>query len=151
MGLRAVGAGSKVLLIQFLKPGDSSEIKAIKQIKDFDTKSFGRKGFILPNSKPQEQDIKLAQQGLLFVQQALENQEYDFIILDEIFLALHFKLIQQSDLIALLKKYRKKIDIILTGRKAPQEIIDMSDMTTEFKEIKHYYQRGKPARVGIDR
>ena len=150
MGLRAVGAGRRVLLVQFLKPGDSSEIKTIKLIKNFQTASFGKEGFIAKNSKPLEKDIQLAQQGLSFAEKAFKNKQYNFIILDEIFLALYFKLIKKSDLINLLKKYSKKIDLILTGRKAPKEVIAMSDLTTEFKEIKHYYNQGKLPRKGIE-
>lgn len=164
IGVRAVGAGKKVLMIQFLKNGSSSEVKTIRKIDDFKIKSFGRKGFFIPEEKlkkhPElkqkgvesfsEQDAKLARQGLAAAEQAAQSQNYDLLILDEINLVLHFNLVEKSTALNFLKKHRERVDIILTGRHALKEIIEMADLVTEFKEVKHYYQRGVEAQPGID-
>ncbi len=147
LGLRAVGAGKRVLLIQFLKDGQSSEIKAIKRISNFDIRVFGRKGFINRN-KLKKIDYDLAEQGFNFFQKAIKDEKYDLIVLDEINIVLCFKLLKIEDLIECIKG-EKKTEIILTGRRAPKEIIKIADLVTEMKEIKHYFKKIK-ARKGIE-
>lgn len=143
MGVRAAGAGKKVLMVQFLKTDASSEQKAIKQIKNFDIKSFGRKGFL-------RKDYQLAEQGLDFAKRSLTTGKYNFLILDEIHLVLYLKLINQKEVFDFLKKQGEKLDVVLTGRKCPKKIIEMADLVTEFREKKHYYKKGKKARKGIE-
>jgi len=149
LGLRAVGAGKKVLLIQFLKDGQSSEIRAIGKIKNFEVKSFGRKGFVSKN-KLLKEDFNLAQQGFLFAQKAIKSRKYDLIILDEINIANYFGLIKTEDILELIKKTPSKTELILTGRNASKKLIQVADLVTEMKEIKHYYKRGVNPRKGIE-
>ena len=147
MGLRAVGDKKRVLMVQFLKDGASSEIKAIKKINNFQTKSFGRPGF----GPYSEKDSQLARLGFIFAKKSVESKKYDPLILDEINVALHFKLIDIREVIEFSKEYGKKLDIVLTGRYCPKEIIKIADLITEFKEIKHYFKKARlPARRGIE-
>jgi len=149
LALRAVGAGKKVLLIQFLKDGRSSELKAIKRISGFDFKTFGKKGFTDKNNLTQK-DFDLARQGFIFFKEALESKKYDLIISDEINVALDFKLIETSKLVSLLKKNSSKTEIVLTGRGAPKKIVSIADLVTEMKKRKHYLEKGIKARRGIE-
>lgn len=149
LGLRAVGAGKKVLLIQFLKDGKSSEIKIIEGIKNFGVKAFGRKGFVSKNNLLKE-DFNLASQGFNFAQEAVGSKKYDLIILDEINMANYFDLIKTEDLIDLIKKTPSKTELILTGRKANKKIVELADLVTEMKEIKHYYLNNIKPRKGIE-
>ena len=149
LALRALGAGQKVLLIQFLKDGKSSELKALKKISGFDFKVFGKKGFISKNNLTQK-DFDLAEQGFSFFQKAMGSRKYDLIILDEINVILDFKLIKTEELISLLRKKPVKIEIVLTGRGAPKKIIAVADLVTEMKERKHYFRKGIKARRGIE-
>ena len=164
MGVRAAGAGRKVLMVQFLKKGDSSEGKIIKEIKNFDIKSFGRKGFFLPPAllekhpelkkkgvKPfSKEDSKLVREALEFTKENLEKEKYNFLILDEINLVLYFGLLEKKEVWDFLKRYKNKIDIVLTGRYCPEEFLRIADLATEFKSLKHYYEKGKRARKGIE-
>lgn len=161
--IRAIGAGKRVLLVQFLKTG-SSENKVIEKIENFDVKSFGRKGFFLPKKelernpelkdigvKPlSEKDQELAEEGLEFVKEKVRTGKYDLLVLDEICLVLNFKLVNKKDFLKFLKSQHNKIDIILTGRECSEELIEVSDLVTETKEIKHYYSKGKKGKEGID-
>ncbi|MFH1671667.1 MAG: cob(I)yrinic acid a,c-diamide adenosyltransferase [Candidatus Portnoybacteria bacterium] len=147
LGLRAVGAGKKVLLIQFLKDGQSSEIKTIKKIPNFDVKVFGKKGFVSKNNL-KKTDYDLAQRGFSFFKKALEDKKYDLIILDEINVVLDFKLLKTNDLINLIKE-EEKTEIVLTGRSVLKKLIKTADLVTEMKEIKHYFKKIK-ARKGIE-
>ena len=149
LGLRAVGAEKKVLLIQFLKDGKSSEIEAIKKLKNFDVKTFGRKGFISKN-KLLKEDFNLAEQGFNFAQKAIQSKKYDLIILDEMNMVNYFGLIKTKDLIGLIKKIPSKTELILTGRQASKKLIQLADLVTEMKEIKHYYTKNIKARKGIE-
>lgn len=139
LALRAVGAGRKVLLIQFLKDGRSSEMKIIKNIKNFELRIFG----------PQE-DSQLVAQGFNFAQKAVKSKKYNLIILDEINVALNFGLIEQGSLLELMKIVPTEMDLVLTGRWAEKEIIEQADLVSEVKEVKHYFQKGVKARPGIE-
>lgn len=154
MGLRTVGAGKKVLMIQFLKTKNgSAENKVIKKIKNFDIQHFGRKGFLFSRNKKSpvfEIDVQLAKKALDFCAKKLKNKGYDLIILDEINIALDLGLIDQKEILNLLKQFGKNTDIVLTGRNCQKEIIDIADLVTDFKQIKHYYQKGIKARKGIE-
>ena len=133
-------------MAQFLKDGSSSEIAVLRRISNFKVKSFGRPGFGLYSEK----DSQLVKLGFLFAQKSAKNKKYSLIILDEINVALHFKLIGLKEVIEFLKKYGKKIDIVLTGRYCPRKIIKIADLATEFKEVKHYFKKGIKARKGIE-
>ena len=149
LALRAVGAGKKVLMVQFLKDGSSSELKAIRRIKNFEVKVFGKKGFISKNNLTKK-DFNLASQGFNFIQKAIESKKYDLIILDEINLMINFGLIKVEDLIKLIKKTPSKTELILTGRHASKKLIHLADLVTEMKETKHYFKKGLKARKGIE-
>lgn len=164
MGVRAVGAGKKVLMIQFLKTGASSENKIVEEIKNFKVKSFGREGFFLPpgelKRRPElkkigikplsSKDSQLASLGLKLAIQAAQSQKYELLILDEVNVAAHFELINIKKLLNFLKQYGKDLDIVLTGRNCPSPIFEVADLITDFKEVKHPYQKGKGAKKGID-
>ncbi len=149
LGLRAVGAGKKVLLVQFLKDGQSSEVKAIKKLANFEARSFGKKGFVKKDSLVQK-DYDLAERGFNFVQKAVQNGEYDLIILDEINVALWLGLLKTQPVIDLIKKTPSKTELVLTGRNASKKLIQTADLVTEMKEREHYYRKGVRARKGIE-
>ena len=165
MGIRAVGAKKKVLMIQFLKTKDSSsENKIIKRIKNFDLKTFGKKGFFVSKEylkkHPQikkfgvrvarKEVTNLIKRGFEFAKKAAISKKYNLLILDEACIVLNFGFIKKEEMIDFLKKYRKDLDIVLTGRGCPRKIIKISDLVTEMKEIKHYYKKGIKAREGIE-
>ncbi len=150
LALRAVGAGKKVLLIQFLKEGRSSEIKAIKKyLPNFEIKIFGQKGF-LTKEKLKKKDFNLARQGFDFAQKSVQTKAYDLIILDEINVANDFGLIRTKDILDLIKKTSPRTELVLTGRNASKEIIQAADLVSQIKEIKHYFKKGLKARKGIE-
>ena len=144
--IRFVGSGKKALMIQFLKTNGSSEIKTIEKIENFDIKCFGRKGVLRPEDV-NEEDSLLVIDGIIFLEENIEK--YDLFVLDEINVAISLGLVPAEQIIAFLKKNRTK-EFVLTGRNAPEEIIKMADLVTEFKEIKHYFKKGVSAREGIE-
>jgi cob(I)alamin adenosyltransferase len=151
LALRAVGAGKKVLLIQFLKDGQSSELKAIRRIakREIKIKVFGKKGFINKDDLS-KQDFDLAEKGFAFFQKAVRSGKYNLIILDEVNVAVSLGLLKKEDFISFIKKVSGRIEIILTGRQADPGIVRLADLVTEMKEIKHYFNKGLKARKGIE-
>jgi len=149
LALRALGAGLKVCLIQFMKTGQYSEIKALKKFKKIKIFQFGRKNFV-NLKKPAKADIDLAQRGLRKAEAITRTKNYDLIILDEINVAVKFGLIKLDQLVDLIKSKPKNVEFVLTGRFAHSKIIKIADYVSEMKLIKHPYYQGIKARKGID-
>lgn len=146
--LRTICAGNKVFFGQFMKGQDYSEKKAVQFLPGLTMEQFGGKCFI--NGAPTEKDIADAKAGLARMREVLSSGQYDLVVFDEINTTLFFKLVTVEEVMAVLDLKPEKTEVILTGRYAPQEIIDRADLCTEMKEIKHYYNAGVDARVGIE-
>jgi len=150
LALRASGRGLKSIIIQFMKQGNSyGEHFAIEKIENIEIISFGKPKFVnLKN--PSKDDIDLVNEAFEFSKKTINSGKYDIVVLDEINIALHFKLIEVEKVIDLLKNKPEKVEVILTGRSAPKELIEIADLVSEIVEIKHPYQKGIGAREGIE-
>jgi len=156
MGLafRACGHGLKVCMIQFMKDNkEYGEFKASKYLPGFKIIQVGRNDFVnLEN--PEEVDINLAIRGWELAKSTILSEEYDIIILDEINVAMACKLLDVNAVVKCLteecKTLTKVPEIILTGRYAPAEIIEIAHLVTEMKEVRHNYADGMEARQGIE-
>ena len=150
LAVRAVGAGKKVFIAQYAKGMHYSELDAIaNHLPNITLKQYGLGCFIF--NEPKQADIDAANIGLLEVEAIITGNEYDVIILDEANIAIFYKLFGAQDLIAILNKRNPATEVIITGRYACAEIIEYADLVTEMTEIKHYYQQGVQARVGIEK
>jgi len=149
LGLRAAGAGFKVHMIQFMKGRKYSELNTIEKIPNFTYKQYGRDEFV-NKQKPEKIDIDLAQQGFKHAQDVIKEKKYDILILDEINVAIDYKLIDLYDFLKLIQIKPEELELVLTGRYAHPEINMIADYVTEMLEIKHPYQQGVEARKGID-
>ncbi|MFY9462629.1 MAG: cob(I)yrinic acid a,c-diamide adenosyltransferase [Candidatus Sungiibacteriota bacterium] len=172
--LRAVGEGKRVLMVQFIKgPWKSGEDKSAKSlaprflfIKKWIYRLIGEKylephfklvkmgkGFvgILGDSLPREEHEQAAEAALAYARKEMESGSWDIIILDEVNNAMQLKLIRQEKVLAFVKESSGKIEhLILTGRDAPQELMDMADLVTEMQDLKHPYERGIKAKRGLE-
>jgi cob(I)alamin adenosyltransferase len=149
--LRAAGQGLRVLIIQFMKGQRiSGEIKALDHCGlPVEVRQFGRRVFFKSRAC-EPMDRHMAAKGLADFENALESRRYDMIVLDEINMAVAFDLIAFEDLKRLLQRRPPELHLILTGRKAKKELIEMADLVTEMGEVKHPYHRGVRAQVGIE-
>ena len=148
--LRALGHGQKVCMIQFMKGRKYGEVLAAeKSLPGFTIRLCGLDSFVMRDN-PAQVDIDLAREGLNLAEKALSSGEYDMVILDEINVALDFKLIPLDDVVEMLKNKPQKVSVILTGRYAPQPIVEMADTVSEVREIKHHYSKGIKERAGIE-
>ncbi len=149
LAMRAVGASRKVFIAQFVKGKMYSEIRTAQQyLPSIVIKQYGLGCFI--EKVPTKEDIHAARKGLEEVKQIIFSEYYDLVILDEVFIALFYQLFSVEELMKMIKTKPAKLELVLTGRYAPQEIIDLADLVTEMKEIKHYYNHGIEAREGIE-
>ncbi|MEM3437429.1 MAG: cob(I)yrinic acid a,c-diamide adenosyltransferase [Nitrososphaerales archaeon] len=153
LGLRAVGHGLKVYMIQFMKGEREGrkygEIKSIKKFRNFKVAQFGS-GELVSHYNPSKKDFELAKKGFDHAKEIINSSKYDVVILDEIWVAVHHKLISLSEVISLIKKKPEHIELVLTGRYAPKEAYEYADYVSEIRKIKHPYSKGLKARVGIE-
>lgn len=153
LGVRAVGRGYKVAMIQFLKAMETGELKSLEKISgNFKVYRFEQttKFFWEANDEERELMRQCERRAFEFAKELCENGDVDILILDEIMLALYNKLLSVEEVCEFLKNKPGHMEIILTGRYAPQEILDAADLVTEMKLIKHPFEKGIPAREGIE-
>lgn len=148
MALRAAMTGRKVFIGQFVKSMKYSETKIEHLLKNIQIKQFGRGCYIKEKIEPI--DIEMTINGLNECDRLMQSGDYDLVILDEILIALYFKFITVAEVLKVLDNKHPDTEVILTGRYAPQELIDRADLVTEMKEIKHYYTQGVLSREGFD-
>jgi cob(I)alamin adenosyltransferase len=150
LALRAVGRGLKVCIIQFIKGGfDYGELYVVDRLPNLTLKAFGRGKFITEKPAGKE-DVRLAEEALALAEQVAKGGDYDVVVLDEVNVALSLSLIKVGRVLELIKDKPEHVELVLTGRNAPSEIVEAADLVTEMREIKHPFNRGLPARKGIE-
>lgn len=171
LALRALGAGKKVLFLQFMKTATYSEHKILSTVsKNITVKTLGKPFFVIkegslpeeelikwrrqavvfPPGEPPREYVQLLEEGLALAREAVTGNEYQVVILDELVVALHFGLVSWSAVQSLIEAKAPAVELVLTGRGASPELIEIADLVTEMREIKHYYTQGVMARRGIE-
>ncbi len=153
LALRAVGYNHKVCMIQFIKGSwHYGEIDSAKRLEpELELIAVG-KGFvgIIDDKSPREDHEKIAEEAIKICKEKISSKKFDVVILDEINYAVDLGLIQTEHIIELIKMKPDNLDLVLTGNHAKQEVIDLADLVTEMKEIKHPFKSGIKAKKGID-
>jgi cob(I)alamin adenosyltransferase len=153
IALRGIGHKQKICMIQFIKGSwHYGEMESSKILEpNFELIAIG-KGFvgIIDDKSPKSEHVKVAEEAIKICREKIESNNYDTIILDEINYAINLNLIQLQDVINLIKIKPNELNLVLTGNYAHQEIIDLADLVTEMKEIKHPFKAGIKAKKGID-
>jgi cob(I)alamin adenosyltransferase len=144
LAFRAMGYGFKTYIGQFMKSQPYGEVRAAQMVAPFITiEQYGKNGLIHVKPSPEKKDINAAQGGLARASERLLSGDYDIVVLDEIF-------IKVEDILALMADKPFGVELVLTGRYAPPEVIEAADLVTEMVEVKHYFQKGIAARTGIE-
>lgn len=160
MAIRALGAGLRVTLIQFDKgySGDDehySERNILRTLPNLELIPTGMER-MQPGKKFRfgvtEEDRGEARRAMDTAAERIENGNTDLLILDEILSAITYHLVQKDDVIALLDQWREKrpFELVLTGRRLPDEVLERADLVTDMTKVKHYFDQGIPARRGYD-
>jgi len=150
---RAVGNGLRVYMVQFLKSDNTGELKSVEKLyPDFRIFRFEKpRGFFWTLNESQKAELKEEiQNAFEFCKKAARSKECDILIMDEIIGVLNNKLLSVEDIVNFIKEKPENMEFILTGRNVPPELIEIADLVTEMKEIKHYFKDGVPARKGIE-
>lgn len=151
LALRAAGHGMKSVVIQFMKGQHYGELDAVKTFDGLITiEQHGSAAFCRPDDENAEEHRRYANRALERSREVLYGGSYPLVVLDEIVTAYLFKLIRLDEILGLLKGRPAGVELVLTGRGAPKELIDACDLVTEMKEVKHYYTAGVEAREGIE-
>ncbi len=149
LAVRAVGAGLRVFFGQFIKAGDSSEIKFLAAAcPRLTVRHFGRGRFL--RGQPAAEDIALARQGLQTLLGALASGDYDLVVADEANGAVGAGLLAVEDLLSLVAARPAAVELVITGRNAPLALLERADLVTEMRCLKHYFSAGVAARPGIE-
>ena len=151
--LRAVGYNHKVCMVQFVKGSwHYGELDSAKRLApEFELVTAG-KGFvgILDDKSPREEHVKAANDTLAISKEKIMSGKFNVVILDEINYAVQLELLKIDDVIDLIKSKPPELDLVLTGNQATKEVIEIADLVTEMKEIKHPFKSGIKAKKGID-
>ena len=148
LALRAAGAGLKVCIFQFIKGPDQCESAILSKAKNIKFEQCGRGLFI--KGKAAGKDIDYAKKGLCDIQKRIKTGKYDMIILDEVNVALHKGLISTAEIIAMINDKPDSVELVLTGRYCPKSLYKYADLVTEMRNIKHPFDKGIKARLGIE-
>ncbi|AAM32834.1 cob(I)yrinic acid a,c-diamide adenosyltransferase [Methanosarcina mazei] len=150
LALRAVGHGYSAVIIQFMKGRKYIGEYKIKDrlAPEYEIHQFGREEFI-DFRNPVPLDYELAGKGLEFAKEAL-GKKPRILVLDEINLAAHFGIVKTEDILKLLEDIPEETTVILTGRRAPEELVERADLVTEMKFVKHPFEKKVPAREGLE-
>lgn len=152
LALRAAGHGLRSYIGQFIKGQDYGELRALAPLAPLITiEQFGRRGFLHVGRDPDREDYDRARFGLEKCREAMLSGEYSLVVLDEVCVALHFRLLAEKDILEFLDHKPESVEVVLTGRYAPQSVLDRADLATDMACLKHYYDRGVRARDGVER
>jgi cob(I)alamin adenosyltransferase len=152
-GIRAVGQGLSVYMIQFLKGGKnlppSGEIRVLRNISGFRLEQFGMDHFVNPK-KVSDEDREIVQEGLNKAREVLASGNYDLVILDELNVVIQFGMVELELVLDILRGRADGTEVIMTGRDAPEELVEYADLVSYIQEVKHPFDRGISARRGIE-
>lgn len=146
--LRMLIRGKSVFFGQFIKGTDTAELSMPKYFPEFTIKQFGKGCFIM--RRPDEEDIRMAHEGLKVAAEALKSGRYGLVVLDEVNVAVSVGLLTAAEVLDAVKNRAEGTEVIMTGRDAPSEFIEYADLVTEMKKVKHYFDEGISARKGIE-
>ena len=150
LALRASGHGMRTYIGQFMKGQQYGELDALRDHPCITIEQYGDPRCIRREEVTPEHIVQ-AQRGLEQAREAMLSGVYDIVVLDEVNVALWFGLLEVDDVLSFLDQKPERVEVILTGRRAPQELTERADLVTEMREVKHYYAQGVIAREGIER
>lgn len=155
LAVRALCAGKSVYVGQFVKSMKYNETR-IEQLFANADDSFGKitieqlgRGCFI-DKEPEQTDIDTAREALAHCKAIMTEGKFNVVILDELCIALHFHLLTEEEVLSALRERAKNVEVVITGRKAPQSLVDIADLVTDMQEVKHYYTQGILSRNGID-
>ena len=152
MAVRAAGCGMKVLVIRFLKTENSGEVEVLRSIPGITVTPCDRTfGFVFRMTEEQTQEAALYYQSRFeaAAKEAVQGQ-YDLLILDEILASCNYGMVRETSVVEFLKNRPEKLEVVLTGRNPSETFLELADYVSEICMRRHPYEKGIPARRGIE-
>ena len=150
LATRFLGHHKNVCIIQFMKKNiEYGEITFFEKIPNIDIIQFGTPDFV-DKKQPKQIDIDEAVKGFEKAKEVILSKKYDMVILDELNVALDFDLVSLEEVLPFIKENKDELELVITGRYAPEELLEIADLVTEMKEIKHYFANDISAREGTE-
>lgn len=149
LAVRAAGAGLNVFIVQFMKQGNYSEIKALSKFDTISVEQYGAGKFV--KGKPSKDEKRSCTEGYRRLCSILSAGDHDMVIAEEANVAFTCGLLTEEELLQLIEMKPDHVELVLTGRGAAESVVAAADLVTEMREIKHYYKQGVAARVGIEK
>lgn len=149
LAVRALEAGRSVFIGQFVKSMKYNETGLTNHYPALTIKQYGCSCFI--NRAPSSEDAEAAARGWEECRRFLKEGTFDMVVLDELNIALFYGLLSCQEILDGLRERDSRVEVVITGRYAPQKLIDAADLVTEMREVTHYYSRGVLSRFGFDR
>ncbi|MBC8383670.1 MAG: cob(I)yrinic acid a,c-diamide adenosyltransferase [Candidatus Cloacimonetes bacterium] len=150
LATRFLGHHKNVCIIQFMKKNiEYGEITFFEKIPNIDIIQFGTPDFV-DKKQPKQIDIDEAVKGFEKAKEIILSKKYDMVILDELNVALDFDLVSLEEVLPFIKENKDELELVITGRYAPEELLEIADLVTEMKEIKHYFANDISAREGTE-
>lgn len=151
LALRAAGAGLRVYIAQFIKEMEYGEVGVLRErFPEIEVELFGTEAGCIVGRKTTEEDVRAAREGMERVRQVIREGRADVVILDEVTIPVSLNLIPEEDILRMMEEKPEKVELILTGRGATEEMLSRADLVTEMKEVRHYYREGVLSRKGIE-
>lgn len=171
LAIRALGAGMRVYIMQFMKSLAYSEQKILQgfypelvletsgkpffvakegMLSEEEREAWGDDVVVFPQGKPPKEYVDCLEKGFLAARRRILSGKYFLAVLDELNVALFFGLIDRQPVEALLSELPDSVELVITGRGAPDWLLERADLVTEMREVKHYYSKGIGARPGIE-
>ena len=149
LALRCAGYGRRVFIGQFMKGQHYGELSALARIDLIDIEQFGDAGCI---RREEVTDLhrRHGERGMARIEEVLGSGAYRMVVMDEIAVALWFGIVELERVLGVLDRRPEGVELVLTGRRAPEALVAAADLVTEMREVRHYYQNRVPAREGIE-
>lgn len=150
VALRASGYGMTTLMLSFLKDDpDYGEARAAGNLPWLTLKQVGRDAFVNFRN-PDPLDLQMCRDGWQEAKKAIADHAADIIILDELNIVLATNMLPTQEVVAFLQEHKQSVELITTGRGAPEALLKAADLVTDMQEVKHYFHKGVSSRNGID-
>ena len=147
--VRALGQGLRPAVLQFMKSDPSwGEIVTLKKL-GVPVEQCGLDHWVF-KGEASEEDLAAAAAGLAKARALVDSGDYDLVVLDELITAVFFELVPVDDVLAMMAAKPSAVELVMTGRRAPEELVAAADLVTEMRPLKHYYDAGAAARPGIE-
>jgi len=150
LAMRAAGHGLRVCVIQFMKCGETTgEVRAARSLPNIEVAQYGTGRFVSPD-KPSEEDLAMARRALDHAAEAASSGHCDMLVLDEINVVTALGLVQEAAVLDILRSRRDGVEVILTGRNAPDSFVEFADYVMHIQDVKHPFEEGTAARMGVE-